>query len=617
MRTFSYDNLDRQPFGYSRVEDIPPQTGAKTDSAGKVVFTWPAGVWRMEVQVKGIGYGRIGLTEVRSGKRVQASLPPLAPWAIIRGQVPPELRTARTQVRMDPEHGWEPDFFNPEKDGTFRREVRPGTWRVRLDTIGKDHLSMQGAQVPGTIALLPGQTVTVTMERLPPPAAEVQNSPSPKEAVGRQENQTVTWVTGTARDIAGTPVPGAKVYAYASCSGGRHMYDLIEAAAADPKGCYTIIGPGELSAFSAVLIAHAPAYCPTWDWLHDSPAAASEEPAGKVTTAPVVDFVLTDQGGTLEVEVLREGKPAANIAVGLWLQGVDLPRGGASAEREAVKQAVSPTTKTDSRGIARFERLIPGQYEIVAGDVEIQEVDGLRGGWPGLGRPYGTCVGVGVQKGEVTRRCLAIYLQKNKARFQVFRTDGRPLVDEDAGIGWGIGTKLDERGIGAFEFPTAGLKRLAFQHRETPITVAPVEPPYDEAAGYVAASPLLQSTLPARFWALNVLPAKLTVKVQDDGGKPLRGTVEIGQFFGSPEMIGSTDVQGAVRFVGLSTCKHEIRAYTAGFAPWSTATATHRCRTTPSCVSAGRSSLSRLCRCPTATPPSSSSRSRSAMSAGY
>ena len=572
---------DRGPFGYSRVEDIPPQASAKTDAAGKAVFKWPAGVSRIEVQAKGTGYGRIGLTEVRSGKRVLASLPPLAPWATIGGQVPPELRTVHTQLWMEQEYGWEPIFFDPKKDGTFQQEVLPGSWRVRLDSIGADHRSTPGAQVPGTTALLPGQTVTVTMEKLPPPAPEVQNSTPPIKATGDRKDRKVTWVTGTVRDIAGNPVPGAKVYAFAVFYGGMRMYEKIEAATADPHGRYTIMGPGELQTFSATLIAHARGYCPTWDWLHASPAAASEEPAGMVkASVPVVDFVLTDQGGTLEVEVLHEGKPAENVAVGLWLHGVELrdiwARGSGSPERDAVEQAVSPTAKTDAHGIARFERLIPGQYQIAAGEVEPKEVEGLRRGWSGLGRPYGIAVGVGVRKGAVTRHRLAIYHQENKAHFQVFRTNGRPLVDDYAGIdfysvgqqsGWSTGTKLDEHGIGAHEFVSSGLWLLRFQHRETRITMAPVQPPYDEAAGYVAASPLIRSTLPARFTAVSVLPAKVTIKLQDTSGKPLRGTVEIGQFFGRPEMIGSTDAQGSVQFVGLMTWKFEIRAHTAGFSP--------------------------------------------------
>ena len=323
--------------------------------------------------------------------------------------------------------------------------------------------------------------------------------------------------------------------------------------------------------FSATLIASAPGMCPTWSWI--------PEP---LMPTPVVDFVLSGEGGTLEVEVVREGKSAAGVPVAVSLERAELREvwaaGGDSPERKAVEQAARPVAKTDAKGIARFEKLIPGNYQIIAGEVEPAAVRYLRERWrrdATDATAFGEADGVSVPRGAVTRRRMTIYPQNAQAHYQVLGRDGKPLAGETVGTdysrikegGAATASRLDAQGMATFSGEGAGLWYLSLKHCDMPIRWFPVEsPPYDEAKAVVAVSPLLRSQRPARLTLLHVVPAKATVKLLDAAGKPVRGTVEIGRF-GDPVMIGSTDAGGSVRFEGLRNWKCPVRGYAAGLAP--------------------------------------------------
>ena len=187
---------------------------------------------------------------------------------------------------------------------------------------------------------------------------------------------------------------------------------------------------------------------------------------GQEVQSALVDYVLADQGGMLEVEVLGEGKPLADVPVNVSLEGVELREiwaaGANSPEREAVEEAVSPVRKTDSRGIAHFDKLIPGNYQLIAAAGEASSVRSFREHWSRFDkRPLGEASGVGVRKGVLTRHRLALYDQNTLAKVQVFRADGKPMASENAAIewsnmygnGWSSSLQLDANGCGSHALP--------------------------------------------------------------------------------------------------------------------------------------------------------------------
>ncbi len=82
-----------------------------------------------------------------------------------------------------------------------------------------------------------------------------------------------------------------------------------------------------------------------------------------------------------------------------------------------------------------------------------------------------------------------------------------------------------------------------------------------------AASSLLKPAKPVPLTAIEVLPAKLTVRLLDPAGKPLRGTVELNYAADDYVMIGSTDATGTVRFEGVPSGQYKVCGFVEGFVP--------------------------------------------------
>src|SRR5205823_1102092 len=130
-------------------------------------------------------------------------------------------------------------------------------------------------------------------------------------------------------------------------------------------------------------------------------------------------------GGGLEVRVLRDGKPLAKAAVKLDRAGgaqlyspayVGSDRG---PERGRAEALLSPVTRTDVKGVARFRHLVPGSYKVTAGDggEDAVRADAWLRGW--IGKRDGkelslaVCEGVPVRSGETSRFDVAVYPQHN------------------------------------------------------------------------------------------------------------------------------------------------------------------------------------------------------------
>ena len=80
------------------------------------------------------------------------------------------------------------------------------------------------------------------------------------------------------------------------------------------------------------------------------------------------DVVLPSQGGKLDVAVLKDGAAAAGMFVSARMENINLPgRQSDEATRKIVDDIAQPLVKTDEAGIAHFENLLPGRYEIIGG----------------------------------------------------------------------------------------------------------------------------------------------------------------------------------------------------------------------------------------------------------
>jgi protocatechuate 3,4-dioxygenase beta subunit len=473
------------------------------------------------------------------------------------------LLTSAAQVKMPARFdSFKESFVTPDKQGVFQVEVPRGNSWCWISEQGHRKVENRG------IYVLPGDVIDIgTLKEVPPPPAETPASDKPEHADERVEHPKVTWVEGTVRDTTGKPVQGAKVYAFAIYYGGIRNYGMVEEAVADENGRYKITGEGNLSMFSATLVAHASGKCPTWGWLNQ----------------PTEDFVLSDQGGTLEVEVLQNDKPAAHVPVGVWIEGASVREQWAHGGEPYDYQMLYPIEETDDQGIARFEKLMPGRYQIYANEGKHRSILGLRerlSGWGAGPQCHGAAIGVPVKNGMFTKHRLAIYAHAHaysaEERITVLPPSGdRPIDPKRLSINsshqasgtkcWSGSTIFNEFG-GVSGSETAGLHRITFRYRESLGEVGDLtSPPYCEASIFVAVSPSLGSQKPVRLTATDVVPAKVTVKLADAAGRPLRGTVELNRAGDHFDMIGSTDARGSVSFEGVYPWQLRILGFADGF----------------------------------------------------
>ena len=332
---------------------------AQADAAGVVRIAWPTGRSRLAVLVPGVGYGQTGLIDVAYGQPTRVTLPPLAPFAVLEGVLPADFRGEGTIVTIRGGMPWSEQRVSQDPAGRFRVEVTGGQWELKAADDRKRELVL-----PGPVTVVPGQTAS-GLALLPPKPRRIAET---LEFGGdsRLKGGEGIWAAGTVRTPDGKPLAGARVWVYATYHGGIRMYETVKQTVADGGGRYEVRGEAGQSMFTASVVAHAPGRPPAWAWI-GSPAEA--DPADFIGPPapgqpPIVDFVVPDRGGRLNVTVEQNGKPAPGIAVGIALEGVNLKDrwalGGDTPQRSALSAVVHPVATTDAAGVARFDALLPG-----------------------------------------------------------------------------------------------------------------------------------------------------------------------------------------------------------------------------------------------------------------
>jgi hypothetical protein len=219
----------------------PPKVTAKTDERGIARFKFPGGKrYNLCVDAEGFGYGNVGIADLDWGATAQLYLPPLAPYGVIEGTIPPEARTPDAMVSTGTQWGDDRVSVKPDADGHFRiTNAHAGICGVSVGLWNTRH-----AQLDHQFVLVPGLIVrNVELKMVDPPKTE------PPSNIRRElypaKGQDMVWVRGNVRDEAGKPVTNATVLARAVYSGGMRDADVTLKTRTDAEGHYEIKGASD------------------------------------------------------------------------------------------------------------------------------------------------------------------------------------------------------------------------------------------------------------------------------------------------------------------------------------------------------------------------------------
>jgi hypothetical protein len=564
-----------------------------TDEKGIAKFQIPESIypvigWTLEVSVAGVGYGTVPQQGYSAGQLYKPDFPPLAPFGSIDGTVPVGLITPGLTIvasRIYSELGGEPPAkTTADAQGHFvLSDLRGGLWGVGAQTDQKHRLAI----AEGLLRLAPGQTIRGCALSPPPSLAGGEGPPSIRRASLPGEGQTVTWVQGTVRDESGKSLPNATVYAVSSFFGGLRMYGESSRGIADAQGHYSLQGPGGQEDFSAAVVAYVPGRPPAWAWPSFPASLAGWVDASQPRKIPpplpppTLDLVVPDSGARLKVRVAEGGKPLSGAGVAVYLQNVRLrdqwAAAGGGDERE-LEDIVHPISTTDAQGVAHFDNLLPGRYDIYISADGKKTVRGLFNDSlfrQAIDTPSGMAKGISLTRGQLTEFETAICPHPNRASFCITDPSGAPVHDTVgfsfgpvSQVQWNSSLQLDGGGVGQTNFAAPGLWRIETAYRKPPLQVFPPQPPFFGTVSTVAVAPILENGYRPTFRSYQIQPGSVRIAVKDAAGKPVRVPAEIDRPFNSPVQAGSTDENGEIVFTGLADGFDYIaRAFVPGIEP--------------------------------------------------
>jgi hypothetical protein len=552
----------------------------RTDRAGAFQLRFFEGVRQLAVEVPGLGFGSTGRIEVIRGKVARAEIPPLARFARVEGRLAPPLRAPGTKVALlsEPFQQAVGPAAPCDEEGRFALvDVVPGQYRLAAQRGGQ--------YVPTTYREIrpePGQVLAdVVLEPAPPVSPEDQKSSARTlRQLNGDRKKTITWVEGTIRDETGQPLPGAFVYLQVQYHGGIRMYEEVKKATADDRGRYRFEGPlypamGTLTvAASAQGRPSAIAYAP-------GPDASRDEGERKPARLDV-SLGSGSAGASARVAVMQDGRALAGVAVRLSAAGavalanpfyVGRARGG---QRDELERLVAMTAITGPDGVARFENLFPGAFELVAtaspNPAQLLRVRRPRD--PELA--FGIAEGIAVAPGGKVETAIAVHRQPGTVRFRLLKPDGAPVASQTVALSFGQGRatsttslEVDAQGIGSHDFGTPGLWAVEVRFRDSELKSFPIqEEPYYQAEALIPVSPGLALDDPLTLRAVRCDRGAIRARLLDAEGKPARGTVMIFDGFqGMVRQAGTVDAEGWVRFADLPSGKYRLRGTVDGQAP--------------------------------------------------
>lgn len=528
----------------------------RTDAEGRLRLRCFPGAKRLEVLVPGIGFGFTGTFEALAGQIAAPALPPLAPFATLSGTVAPALaRLGAVVHQSDGILGTGTLWYVPRAavaaDGRWTlSDVLPGEHRLVLENGRGESEPVDVTVQPGEhkegIALGPKKPTEIL------PAVTVLNAPPA--------------VRGRVTDTDGKPVAGADVFA--DCFSGNGRGDKVLTAKTDAAGKYVIPDlptdatsqfpisfGGRLEGPSVHLVARVPGF--------GLAVADGQSEKGGVSGRwkdIEKDLVLPASHAGLTVRVLQDGKPAPNILVALSAPGessvifAEFVREADHGEAaQTLRALLSPSARTGPDGRVRFQDLTPGLWDVTANRTPF---DFSQASIP----PFNASAGVNVQAGESSSYTVSLLPIPGEVTFRFLEPDGGPpfVIPDHATLTTALNPNygtlplaLNGVGNGQGQFITPGLFQVMGRFANWPISPNTASGPYFEGTALVAVSAATVTQHPVVIPSRRVGPASIRVRLIDAQGKPLRGTVTVGDPFNSALYAATVDTNGEAMFADM------------------------------------------------------------------
>ncbi len=527
---------------------------ARTDAEGRLRLRCFPGSKRFQVLVPGVGFGFTGTFEAQAGKTAAPALAPLAPFATISGAVASALARLGAAVHQDDAilatgTLWYVPRAAVAADGRWTlSDVLPGEHRLVL-------VGGRGESEPVNITVQPGEHVSgITLGPKQPveilPAVTV---PSAAPAV-----------RGRVTDAEGRPVAGADVFAV--CSRGSDRGQKVLTTKTDAAGKYVIpdipantapqfpgsLG-GRLEGPSVHLVARVPGF--------GLAAADGQSEMGGVSGRwrdIEKDLVLPASHSGLTVRVLQGGKPAPNVLVALSAQEehslipAEFFREADHGEvAQTLRAILSPSARTGPDGAVRFQDLTPGLWDVTANRAPFFEASVS---------PFNASIGVTVQAGKSSSYAVSLLPIPGPVAFRAVGPNGLlpPVAPDQVSLTTALypnyGTMSlgpDGTVSGPVQFITPGLFQATLRFANGPLDINALAGPYFEGTALVAVSAATASSHPVVVSARRIGPASIRVHLVDAQGKPLRGTVTIGDPFKSALYAATVDTSGEAMFADI------------------------------------------------------------------
>ena len=561
---------DGQPLRSQEVTAAPVQsffysgvvvTTGRTDAAGHLSLRCFPGTYQFGVFAPGVGSGSTGVFSVAANQTAAPVIPPLAPFAQISGTVAAALRKpgATVYLRDFPStNNWYQTPAVVTADGHWTlSDVLPGKHLVTINGAADERSEVDMTALPGQtisgLVFAPQKLVVISAAQ----AAAMLEGPSPRT------NSPDAVVAGRVTDASGKPVAGADVYAVCVFSTTMSADQRAIVTKTDTAGRYRIFQWPESNAyweFPLTMVAHLPGF---------SPVVAAVRLAQTSDSLRTVshDFVLPAGSAGLTVRVLQNGLPAPNVLVDLSPPGRNMVISGMYRESDrgdaanALRKLLTPSVHTDADGTATFKDLTPGLWNINANTGMVNLIAETA-------PPGNSSVGIAVQAGQNNVCTLRLLPHPGPIDFRVLLPNGKtlPAVPSTEKHGNYRGAGLAPPGTGLFrqQYFSSGVTqftiRIGEDFRETSTSTGP----YYAGSVLVAASPAIDARVPVVVQTRRVGAASLRVRLQDADGKPVLGSVTVGERVGEAQYAASVGSSGVVVFPEMPEGKYVVTAHLAG-----------------------------------------------------